>query len=107
MTYKNVLFELSGKSLEAAKRLEAKIVSELETVSVQNEGYLGDIDRSWTTFYEGLIERLTKEDPELLKQTGLSSPAIQVFKGKGTFPRAYREHPQIFLSPKCPKNPIV
>lgn len=95
-----VLYALKGKSLEAALQLELEIRRELETVPVKNAGALNEIQDSWDRFYDGLILRLQKEQPQLLRQTGLDSPAPQVFQEKGGLPRAYRRYPEIFSSPE-------
>jgi len=96
----NVTFELAGESLAAAKRLNAEIEKELQTVKPLQTGRMDHIQQSWNDFYDGLIRRLEKEAPEVLEATGLKSPATQVFQGKQTLPRAYLEHPAIFLSPE-------
>lgn len=93
------IFELSGESLEAAKRLEDEIRKELETVKPMNSGNMLAIQKSWESFYKGLVARLQQEQPGLLAQTGLAAPAVQVQEGKDSLPRAYVEFPAIFSSP--------
>lgn len=94
------IFELSGESLEAAKRLEDEIRKELETVKPMNSGNMLAIQKSWESFYKGLVARLQQEQPGLLAQTGLAAPAVQVQEGKDSLPRAYVEFPAIFSSPE-------
>lgn len=94
------LYALSGRALEAAKRLDQELREELKRVPVLQTGNLKDIGDSWERMYSGLLKRLEKEAPEVLALTGLTSPATQVFKGVQTLPRAYVEHPQIFTSPE-------
>jgi hypothetical protein len=96
----NVVYELSGRALDAAKRLEQELRKELQTVPVKQSGNLKEIGDSWDAMYKGLLARLAKEAPEVLELTGLKAPATQVFKGVQTLPRAYREYPQIFTSPE-------
>lgn len=97
---RTVVFALTGRALAAAQRLEEELKKELETTKVLNSGSFKDIGDSWDALYEKLIARLEKEAPEVLKLTGLTSPAVQVFQGVQTLPRAYREYPQIFTSPE-------
>lgn len=99
----HAVYELSGRALAAAKRLEAELAEELKTVPVKRLGNLKEIGDSWDALYDGLRARLAAEAPDVLKETGLTSPSTQVFKGVQTLPRAYAEYPQIFLSPE--KNP--
>lgn len=96
------VFELKGRSLWAAKRLEEEIRKELETTTPQSTGLLSEIHDSWNKFYEGLIRRLSGEAPWMLRLTGLTSPAVQVSHEKDSLPRAYREFPDIFSSPGEP-----
>lgn len=98
-----VIYELKGKSLEAAKRLEQEIIKDLNVRAVQNTGYLNETRDSWQEFYARLVERLRLEDPALLELTGLNAPSVQTFQGKDSLPRAYRSYPEIYLSPE--KNP--
>lgn len=94
------IFELSGESLEAAKRLEDEIRKELETVKPMNSGNMLAIQKSWESFYKGLIARLKHEQPSLLALTGLAAPTVQVQESKDSLPRAYVEFPAIFSSPE-------
>lgn len=99
----SVMFELKGTSLLAAQRLEREVLKELETVKPKSTGYLNEIQDSWNSFYDGLIRRLSAEAPEVLALTGLNAATIQVMGGgKDALPRAYREFPQIYLSPEEP-----
>lgn len=99
----NVVYELSGRALAAAKQLEQEIRTELETVSVMRSGNVRDMEDSWNAMYQGLLARLATEAPDVLKYTGLTSPCVRVFEGVQTFPRAYQEYPHIFTSPE--QNP--
>lgn len=99
-TQAHAVYELGGQSLIAAKELLREVRRELKTVKVQSSGLLGEIDKSWTALYSGLVVRLGREKPELLQHTGLNSPVTRVYKGLESWPRAYREYPEIFLSPE-------
>lgn len=99
-----VVYALAGRALEAAVRLEQELRKELQTAPVMQSGNLKDIGDSWDAMYKGLLARLEREAPEVLALTGLKAPAVQVFKGPQTLPRAYAEHPQIFTSPE--KKPL-
>lgn len=96
----SALYALEGRALDAAKRLEEELRKELERVPVLRAGNMKDIGDSWDAMYKGFLARMEKEAPEILALTGLTSPAIQVFKGVQTLPRAYIEYPQIFTSPE-------
>lgn len=96
----NIVYALSGRTLEAAKQLERELAKELETVPVKTLGNMKEIGDSWDAMYRGLLVRLEKEAPEILVLTGLKAPTTQVFKGPQSLPRAYNEYPQIFLSPE-------
>lgn len=100
----NVVYALAGRALDAAIRLEHEVQRELQTTPVLQTGNMKDIGDSWDAMYKGLIERLSHEAPEVLALTGLTSPAVQVFQGTQTLPRAYKEFPQIFTSPE--KKPV-
>ncbi len=95
-----VVYKLAGRSLEAALLLERELAKELLTVPVLQKGKINDIRDSWDGMYKGLLARLEKESPDVLTLTGLNSPAVQVFQGPQTLPRAYVEFPKIFSSPK-------
>ncbi len=99
----NVVYELSGRALAAAKLLEQELRTELETVPVMRSGNMRDMEDSWNAMYQGLLARLATDAPDVLKHTGLTSPCVRVFEGVQTFPRAYQEYPHIFTSPE--KNP--
>ncbi len=96
----HVVYELSGRALAAAKRLEEELRIELETVPVLRSGNVRDMEDSWNAMYQGLLTRLATDAPDVLKYTGLSSPCVRVFQGVQTFPRAYQEYPHIFTSPE-------
>ena len=100
MAYRNALFELKGKSLQAALDLEKELEKEIARVKPKNTGNLADIQGSWKNLYVGLLTRLEKENPDLLIATGLHQAAIQIREMPDSYPRAYLEYPQIFLSPE-------
>lgn len=68
----NVVYELSGRALAAAKQLEQELRTELETVSVMRSGNVRDMEDSWNAMYQGLLARLATDAPDVLKQTGLT-----------------------------------
>ncbi len=98
-----IVYKLQGRSLAAAMRLEEELRRELETVPVQNTGTFKEIGDSWSALYKGLLARLKREAPEVLRLTGLNDRAVQVSQEPQTLPRAYAEVPHISLSPE--KNP--
>ncbi|QQG35679.1 MAG: hypothetical protein HYS17_09170 [Micavibrio aeruginosavorus] len=99
----NALFELEGQSLTAAKALLAATAKAASERKPQSNGLVSEIQSSWASFYYTLHENLQADHPDVLKDTGLLSPATVVSKGHDTLPRAYIEYPMIFLSPE--ENP--
>ena len=95
-----VVYELAGRSLDAALLLERELAKELQTVPVLQKGNFKDIGDSWDAMYKGLLARHEKESPDILTLTGLKNPAVQVFQGTQTLPRAYEDLPKIFSSPE-------
>lgn len=99
----NVLFELQGKSLKAAKALTIAVDAAAQKEKPRQLGNLLDIRNDWMRLYATLHETLRAEQPDVLKSTGLLSPATVVYKERNILPRAYTEYPHIFSSPE--KNP--
>lgn len=94
---RNVLFELDGPSLEAAKALIRSVNKAARESKPRSLGNVADIHKDWTQFYSQLHTKLCTEQPDIMQATGLLSPATQVFKDRDTLPRAYIEYPQIFI----------
>lgn len=99
----NVLFELEGHSLSAAKALLAATAKAAREKKPQSSGLVSEIQNSWSGFYRTLHQNLQTDHPDVLRDTGLLSPATVVSKGHDALPRAYIEYPMIFLSPE--RNP--
>lgn len=99
----NRCYELKGESLAAARALQAQVALAVEREKPQSSGNMGDIQASWAAFYERLIGHLRREQPELLRATGLLSPQVRVKPAYGAdgFARAYETYPAIFLSPEA------
>lgn len=99
------VFELKGRSLDAALRLEAALRQAIDDADPKpkSEGYLNEIQASWDKFYADFQKRLAAEQPDLLELAGLNARTVQVRHEKGTLPRAYSEVPHIFSSPE--QNP--
>lgn len=97
-----IIFELNGKSLNAALCLQREIKRELQTFTVKNTGPVNEIVKSFEDFYAGLLRRMRREFPEILDMVGLNSPATQVLQDKDSLPRSYKNFPEIFVSPENP-----
>lgn len=99
--YENRCYELKGASLAAARELESELEKQIKIRQPMQSGNMGDIQRDWQGFYGELLARLEKEKPQLLADTGLTTPStyLQALIG-GKYPRAYHEYPSIFLSPQ-------
>ena len=91
-----IVYKLSGRSLEAALRLDKELERELQTVPVLRKGFATDIRKSWEALYKSLIARLETEAPDVLELAGLKARAVQVFQGVQSLPRAYAATPEIF-----------
>ncbi|PZP53893.1 MAG: hypothetical protein DI586_10530 [Micavibrio aeruginosavorus] len=97
---KSVLYELGGKSLEAAKELEAIVNTAYSENPPLQLGLLSDIHASWQAFSSRLIQDVNAIRPEILDLTGLNSPCIDVRVATHAFPRAYQTYPCIYRSPE-------
>ncbi|MCM2344071.1 MAG: hypothetical protein NDJ24_05865 [Alphaproteobacteria bacterium] len=97
---RNVLFELEGSSLDAAKALISATNKAVREIKPQTLGNVAEIHNDWARLFALLHEKLRTEQPDLLQATGLLSPATLVYKGRGTLPRAYIEYPHIYTSPE-------
>lgn len=100
---RTVVYKLAGRSLEAALRLGEELQAEIAQKRPQQTGTLKDIGDSWQSVYSALKTRLASEAPELLTETGLTSPSVQIFQGPQSLPRAYEVYPDIIVSPE--RNP--
>ena len=93
------VYELDGKSLEAAQELWFLVKTEIQDKKPQNSGNFGEIREAWNKFYQDFIQLLKDQHPEILKATGLDSPSLCVNQSAGGMPRCYREFPSIFIAP--------
>ena len=93
------VYELDGKSLEAAQELWFLVKTEIQDKKPQNFGNFGEIREAWNKFYQDFIQLLKDQHPETLKATGLDSPSLCINQGVGGMPRCYREFPSIFIAP--------
>ncbi|MFN3827224.1 MAG: hypothetical protein ACK4NR_06320 [Micavibrio sp.] len=94
----NVLYELQGESLKAAKQLLIIVGKAVRENKPQDTGLVSDIQKSWSQFYQNLFGQLNNDHPQILQATGLLSPATTVKQGHDTLPRAYNDYPQIYVS---------
>lgn len=100
MQNKAIWYKLSGKSLDAAKRLEALVGHEFSKLNVSAIGKNGlEIMTERNAFSENFLETLKKTDPALLKATGLADPSVRVNRTPGENPRVYLEYPEIYSTP--------
>lgn len=94
------LYELDGASLQAAQNLEYHVTVAVRKFQPQNSGNLAEISASWQSFYKKLMAELQDSDPDVLQQTGLTTPSYVVLEERGAEPRCYSEYPAIFTSPE-------
>ncbi len=95
----NIVFELDGKSFEAAEMLSILTRIRTHDRKPKNSGNMGEIMKSWQAFYEQFLADLEIENPDILKDTGLTSPSLVIKEKKYSAPRAYLEYPAIFIAP--------
>lgn len=93
-----IAYELRGKSLAAAMKLERRVRDYLQQAQPQQTGSLLDIHQDWQKHYRILLAQIRAEDPALLAACGLDKPTLLVEHKKGGWPRAYESYPGIYAA---------
>src|SRR3982750_5055890 len=92
-----VVYKLEGKSLAAAKELEAFAESYWKAQPpVQYPINMLDLQIHSQNVYAGMMKKLQDERPDLVEACGLDKPITKVQTGIDASPRAYVSWPETY-----------